>query len=159
MNTPVPPTSNLELQYRTADTQPRDNGLRPHFKIKNNGAEPVKLSELTIRYWFTVDGEKPLAFYCDYARIGQANVIGKHVKMSAGKARADHYLEITFDSAAGGIPAGGDSGVIETRSHKTDWSNFDESNDYSFDPSKTSYTPWEGVTLYRNGQLIWGAEP
>ncbi|OJH39931.1 endo-1,4-beta-xylanase [Cystobacter ferrugineus] len=159
VDAPVPPTSNLVLEYRAADTQPGDNALRPHFKIKNNGGEPVKLSELTIRYWFTVEGEKPLAFYCDYARIGSANIIGKHVKMSTGKTGADHYLEITFDSAAGGIPAGGDSGVIETRSHKADWSNFNESNDYSFDPTKTSFTPWEGVTLYRNGQLIWGLEP
>jgi endo-1,4-beta-xylanase len=159
VNVPVPPASNLALQYRAADTQPGDNGSRPHFKIKNNGGESVRLSELAIRYWFTVDGEKPLAFFCDYARIGSANVIGRHVKMSTGKPGADHYLEITFDSAAGSLPAGGDSGEIETRSHKADWSNFDESNDYSFDPSKTSFTPWEGVTLYRNGQLIWGTEP
>ncbi|WNG41076.1 1,4-beta-xylanase [Archangium violaceum] len=157
----IPPsdTDKLVLQYRAADTQVGDNSLRPHFKIKNNGAEPVPLSELAIRYWFTVDGEKPLAFYCDYARIGNSNVMGKHVKMSTGKAGADHYLELTFSSAAGSIPAGGDSGVIETRSHKADWSNFNESNDYSFDPSKTSFTEWEGVTLYRNGQRIWGVEP
>jgi endo-1,4-beta-xylanase len=159
VDAPVPPTSNLALQYRAADTQPGDNAFRPHFKIKNNGGEPVRLSELSIRYWFTVDGERPLAFFCDYARIGQANVIGKHVKLGTGKTGADHYLEITFDSAAGSIPAGGDSGEIETRNHKTDWSNFNESNDYSFDPSKTSFTPWERVTLYRNGQLVWGVEP
>ncbi|WP_239470665.1 endo-1,4-beta-xylanase [Archangium violaceum] len=158
-DTSTPPSGNLVLQYRAADILVGDNGLKPHFKIKNNGGEPVGMSELSIRYWFTMDGEKPLAIYCDYARVGNSNVTGKLVKMGMGKTGADHYLEIAFNSAAGSIPAVGDSGEIQIRGHKADWSNFDESNDYSFDPSKTSFTNWERVTLYRNGQLIWGSEP
>jgi cellulose 1,4-beta-cellobiosidase len=43
--------------------------------------------------------------------------------------------------------------------YKTDWSNFDESNDYSYDPTKTSYQDWNKVTLYKGGTLVWGIEP
>lgn len=153
------PAGSLVLQYRAAETNPSDNQIKPHFNIKNNGNAPVKLSDLTIRYWYTVDVEKPLAFYCDYARIGCSNVTGKHVKMSTGKTGADHYLEVTFSSSAGNIPAGGDSGEIHTRNHKTDWSNFNESDDYSYDSTKTSFTNWDKVALYQNGQLVWGTEP
>jgi cellulose 1,4-beta-cellobiosidase len=42
---------------------------------------------------------------------------------------------------------------------KADWSNFNEANDYSYDPTKTAYANWDRVTLYRNGTLVWGVEP
>src|SRR5262249_27454903 len=34
-----------------------------------------------------------------------------------------------------------------------------EGNDYSYDATKTSFADWTKVTLYRNGTLVWGAEP
>ena len=40
-----------------------------------------------------------------------------------------------------------------------DQSNYTETGDYSFDPTKTSFTDWDHVTLYRNGVLVWGTEP
>jgi hypothetical protein len=43
--------------------------------------------------------------------------------------------------------------------NKNDWSNYDETNDYSFDATKTAFSDWNRVTLYRNGVLVWGIEP
>ena len=40
-----------------------------------------------------------------------------------------------------------------------DWTNYTQTNDYSFDATKTSYADWTKVTLYRNGVLVWGVEP
>ncbi|MEF2964533.1 endo-1,4-beta-xylanase [Paenibacillus sp. M1] len=153
------PVGDLVLQYKAGDTNTSDNQMKPFFNIKNNGGSAVNLSELTIRYWYSIDGEKPLSFYCDYAAVGSSNVNGRHVKMAEGKTGADYYLEVSFGPSAGSIAAGGSTGDIQTRSHKGDWSNFNEANDYSFDATKTSYTAWDRVTLYRNGQLIWGTEP
>ena len=48
---------------------------------------------------------------------------------------------------------------MQNRFAKNDWSNYDERDDYSFDPTKTAYADWSRVTLYRNGVLVWGAEP
>lgn len=70
-----------------------------------------------------------------------------------------YYFEIAFTAGAGSIRAGGDSGGIQTRNSKTDWSSFNEANDYSFDPAKTAFANWEKVTLYRNGQLVRVTEP
>ncbi len=56
-------------------------------------------------------------------------------------------------------PATGRSDEIQACFAKTDWSNYTETGDYSFDPTKTSFVDWDHVTLYRNGVLVWGNEP
>lgn len=155
----TPPAGDLELHYKAADTNAADNQIKPFFIIKNKGTAAVNLNELTIRYWYTADSDISATFFCDYAQIGSSNVIGKHVKMSEGKSGADSYLEVSFGASAGSIAAGGNSGEIQTRNHKSNWSNFNEANDYSFNAAHTSYSAWDKVTLYRNGQLVWGTEP
>jgi endoglucanase len=154
-----PPTGDLVVQYRAADTNAGDNQFKPHFRIVNNGSSAVNLSELTIRYWFTIDGQQSQTFNCDYAAAGCSNVNGSFVQMSTAAAGADHYLEVSFTSSAGSIAAGGNSGEIQTRNHKTNWSGYNESDDYSFDPTKTAFVDWDRVTLYQNGQLVWGIQP
>src|SRR5437764_8570367 len=72
---------------------------------------------------------------------------------------ADNYLEISFSSTAGSLGAYGNTGEIWARVNKADWSNFNETNDYSYDGSKNTYTDWLNVTLYRNGVLVWGTPP
>jgi endoglucanase len=51
------------------------------------------------------------------------------------------------------------SSETQARFAKSNWSNYTETGDYSFDPTKISFTGWDHVTLYRNGVLIWGTEP
>ena len=61
-------------------------------------------------------------------------------------------------AAAGSIAAGGQSGKIQTRFSKTDWSNYIQTGDYSFDPTTTAFADWTRVTLYRNRFLVGGTE-
>jgi hypothetical protein len=159
-NTPGAPTT-LKLQYRAADTNAGDNQIKPHFNIVNGGSSSVPLSELKIRYWYTREGTAGQSFYCDWAAISGAcgNVSGTFVQLSPTRSGADFYLEVGFNAAAGSIPAGSQSGEIQTRFAKSDWSNYNETGDYSFDPTKTSFADWTRVTLYRNGVLVWGTEP
>ena len=157
--TPTPPVSSgLKVQYRAADTSAGDNQIKPHFTIVNSGASAVPLSELTLRYWYTVDSDRAQNFWCDYAVLGCANVRGAFVKPAAPRTGADTYLELSF-TGTGSIPAGGRSGEIQARFHKSDWSNYSETGDYSYDPTKTAFADWSKVTLYRNGVLVWGTEP
>jgi chitodextrinase len=72
---------------------------------------------------------------------------------------ANTYLQLSFSAGAGSLAAGQQSGEIQTRLHSQNWSNYTESNDYSYDATKTVFADWTRVTLYRNGTLIWGAEP
>ncbi|TXK77436.1 cellulase family glycosylhydrolase [Paenibacillus sp. N3.4] len=150
-------TGNLAVQYRAADTNVNDNQIKPHFNIKNNGTTAVNLSDLRIRYYFTKDGTQAMNAWIDWAQIGGTNI--QITFVSATGINTDTYVELSFTSGAGSIPAGGQSGDIQLRMSKTDWSNFNESNDYSFDGSKTSFTNWDKVTLFQNGTLVWGIQP
>lgn len=147
--------ADLRLHYRSNFSEPVSNQVGPQFKIVNAGNTAVPLSELTIRYYFTLESPQPLNSWCDYAAIDCANVITKFIDQ--GEAR--FYLENSFTAAAGSVPGAGDSGEIQNRFAKADWSNFDQTNDYSFDATKKSFVPWERVTLYRNGVLLFGTEP
>ncbi|MEK4059746.1 MULTISPECIES: cellulase family glycosylhydrolase [Paenibacillus] len=155
--TPTAAPTGLALYYRAADTNINDNQIKPHFNIKNNGPSAVSLSDLQIRYYFTKDGTQSLNAVIDWAQIGAANITTAFGSFSGTS--ADSYVELTFGSNAGSLPAGGQTGDIQLRLHKSDWSNFNEANDYSFDPSKVDFSPWDHVTLHKNGILISGIRP
>ena len=145
-------TSNLVLQYRVGDTSATDNQIKPQLNIKNNGTSAVNLSDIKIRYYFTKDSNQDVNAWIDWAQVGSANINNTFGTASATK--ADTYVELSFTAAAGSIAAGGQSGDIQLRMSKADWSNFDESNDYSYDATKTAYTDWDHVTLYLNDVLV-----
>jgi hypothetical protein len=159
--TPTSGSTSLKLQYRAADTNAGDNQIKPHFNIINLGGTAVPLSELKIRYWYTREGTQAQNFWCDYSAVtgSCSNVTGTFVQLNPARSGADFYLEVGFTAGAGSIAAGGQSGEIQTRFAKTDWSNYNETGDYSFDPTKLSFADWTRVTLYRNGVLVWGVEP
>jgi len=153
------PSGDLAVQYRAADTSASDNQLKPHFRIVNNGDVAVPLSELEIRYWYTADGNVSQTFNCDWAQVGCSNLTGQLVPLSSAVSGADHYIRITFKTSAGSLAPGANTGEIQSRINKNDWTNYNETGDYSYNPSLTSFTDWNRVTLYQNGQLIWGIEP
>lgn len=151
------PQSNLVVQYRNSSASTSSNTIAPQFNIKNNGTTAVNLSDLKIRYYFTKDGNQSLDSWVDWAAIGSANV--QKAFGSTTGTNADTYIELSFTAAAGAIQAGGQSGDIQLRIAKTDWSNFNQGNDYSFDATKTAFTDWSKVTLHLNGAVVWGTTP
>ncbi|WP_235206681.1 glycoside hydrolase family 6 protein [Paenibacillus tyrfis] len=151
------PSQNLIVQYRAADTDVNNGQIKAHFNIKNNGTTSVRLSDLKLRYYFTKDGISEMNAWIDWAQVGAENIQQSFV--SASGVNTDTYVELSFASGAGSIPAGGQSGEIQLRMSKADWSNLNESNDYSFDGTKTSFADWDKVTLFRNGTLVWGIQP
>jgi hypothetical protein len=145
------------VQYRAGNTTAGDNEIKPFLQVVNTSTSSVPLSELKIRYWYTVDGDKAQNHWCDWAQIGCANITARFVKLATPKTSADYYLEVGF--AGGTLAPGSSTGEIQNRFAKSDWSNYNESGDYSFDPTKTAFADWSRVTLYRNGTLVWGVEP
>ena len=77
--------------------------------------------------------------------------------MADARTDADHYLELSFTS--GSLAPGAQTGEIQARFNRTDWSNLDESDDYSYIGNQTSFAKSYKVTLYLRHVLVWGAEP
>jgi hypothetical protein len=144
----------------TPTTAATTQEIRPHLDVINNGSSPQDLSALTVRYWYTADGSSSQAYACDYAALpsGCSQVSATFVQMPQPKTTADHYMEVAFTS--GSIAPGLHTGEIQLRFHDTSYAvTFSQTNDYSFDGTKTAYAPWDRVTLYRAGTLVWGIEP
>ncbi|WP_027087662.1 cellulose binding domain-containing protein [Cohnella panacarvi] len=157
-NTPQSLAS-ISAQYRPGDNNATNNTINPYISLKNTGSSPVALSELKVRYYFTVDGDTSQNFVCDWAQVGCANVQGKLVKLSTAKSGADYYAEFTFAAGAGMLAPGASIGDIQSRIHKTNWGNYNETGDYSYDGSRSTLTDSNKLTIYQNDVLIWGIEP
>ena len=131
----------------------------PQLKLSNSGHNSVNLSDVTIRYWYTNSSGQAQQYWCDYAIIGCNNISGQFGTLQTPRTKADSYLEISFAPQAPSLASGADTGEIKLRFNKTDWSNYDESQDYSYPGSTATYTPTTHITVYDKGTLVWGTEP
>jgi Cellulose binding domain./Glycosyl hydrolase family 9./Domain of unknown function. len=148
---------NIQLQMYSGNTSDTINGIMPRYKLTNTGTTPVKLSEVKIRYYYTIDGEKSQNFWCDWSTVGSGNVTGTFVKMDEPKEGADYYLETGFTDDAGYLQPN-QSIEVQNRFSKSDWSNYSQSNDYSF-VANDVYGSNDKITVYLSGVLISGIEP
>lgn len=158
--TPTPTTTTaLKAQYYAGDTNASTNTIRINTQVVNTGTSTVPLNTLTMRYWYTADGSATQIWNGDWAQVGLGNITTKFVKMNTPTSTADTYMEIGFTSGAGTLAPGKSSGGIQGRINKNDWSNYDQTNDWSFNSVATSYIDSPKLTIYQNGQLIYGTEP
>lgn len=152
-----PPVVGLKAQYFAGSASASTNSLAPRLRIVNTGNVAVDLGTVTIRYWFTSDGTQQNNWACDYTPDGCANVHARFVGVSPARSGADTYLEIGFASRS--LNPGGVTGDLQDRVFKSDWSNYNQANDYSFNAAATAYADSTTVTVYINGTRVWGTEP
>lgn len=155
--TPVPPGS-IKVQFYNQNTTVTSNQLYLNFRLVNTGTSAVTLSDVKMRYYYTKDGTQAQNFYCDWSPAGSSNITGSFITMNTPRTGADTYLEVGFLSNAGSLVTGA-STVVQSRVAKSDWSEFTQTNDYSFNSSGASYADWAKVTGYVSGSLQWGTEP
>lgn len=156
-STEVPVDGDIKVQMYNGNASDVINGLMPRYKLTNTGTTPIKLSDVKIRYYYTVDGENSQNFWCDWSTIGSSNVTGDFVMMSQLSEDADYYLETGFTDEAGYLQPN-ESIEVQNRFSKTDWSNYTQSNDYSF-VTYNSYSDNNKVTFYISDSLVGGIEP
>jgi len=159
VTTPAPPAATLKAQHKNNDSSPTDNQIKPGLSLVNGGTSAVALSTVTIRYYFTGEaGATSYSTWCDHASIGCGNVTHRVVALATPVTGADRYLEIGFAPAAGNLAAGANIGEIQARFNKTDWSAFNEVNDYSYG-TNTAFADATRVTVFVSGALVWGTPP
>jgi len=152
---PAPPiTGTLRLRYKTEGASSQSTDSKPDFVILNTGTTPVPLNQVELRYWLKEDPGQSYVFHCDWAKIGCANLMGDFQAPGNGIS----YLSLQFSPSAGSLQPGEDSGEIKARFNLSDWSTYNQDEFYSFAPL-SDYTDWDHVTLYLDGNLVWGAEP
>jgi chitodextrinase len=120
--------ASLRVQYRAADTNATDNQIKPHLNIINTGTTAVPMSELTVRYWYTRDGNQTQVYDCDHAARGCANVTARFGTPAMPVATADTYLELGFGAGAGSLAPGQQSGEMQNRLHNQNWTSYNETN-------------------------------
>ncbi|BCJ94288.1 hypothetical protein acsn021_18570 [Anaerocolumna cellulosilytica] len=148
----------LVVEFFNGTKTTQTNSIVPKFKLTNTGAETIALSEVTIRYYFTKDGIQPQSFWCDWSPVGSSNVTGTFVTMDNPKNHTDCYLEIGFTAGAGNLAAN-QSVEVQIRFAKADWTNYNQTNDYSFHKDADTYVTWDKITSYISGILNTGIEP
>jgi hypothetical protein len=149
---------NVSVEHLNANgANATGNTIRPYVKVVNNDSVALNYKGLTMRYWLTPENYSGLNVWIDYAVMGN-NIKAKYVSLAAPKNGAFGYVEYLFDSAAGVLQAGANTGVIQSRIANTNWGHFNEQDDHSYRQSAT-YVLNEKITLYRNGKLISGSEP
>lgn len=131
------------------------NTLTPNFTLTTQSGN-YDLSKLTIRYYYTADSTTPqtawldtaaLQYTCEpwYSTINATSQATIHT-LSNGTS----YLEISFSGNEVLNPTA--TLQINTRIAKDDWSNYDQSNDFSYNDATK-------VAIYYEGNLISGATP
>lgn len=148
----------LKVEFYNQVVSPTTTSVSPCFKITNTGSSTINLSDLKLRYYYSVDIMDSQTFYCDWSSIGSTNITGTFINMIDRVPTADYYLEIGFAPTAGVIAPGG---VVEIkgRFNKAGWTNYTQTNDYSFNSTASNYVQWDMVTAYIKDALVWGTPP
>jgi hypothetical protein len=142
----------LKVQYEC-----RQNGasvLQAEYSIKvvNTGTTSIPLNNVSVRYWFTIDGTGAQAGVC--ASAAHPCTIAFQ-NPTANKPNADQDAVISF--ASGTLAPGADTGEVQITMHGT--GNYTQTNDYSFSNTGANFLDEMHITGYIAGRLVWGAAP
>lgn len=164
----VPVTKGFVLFYQVGIAGAMADSIQCEISIHNMGTDTVSLADLTARYYFVDQIANAPQVDINYAHLQATpyrDLVGditSQVKpwtsMAQFYGKADTYVEIGFSSAAGSI-APGEQAVVDWKFHAGNYQTFNQANDYSFDPTKTTSAQWDHITILRAGNVIWGTAP
>ena len=136
------------------------NTIYNKFIITKNSGEDLDVSKLMIKYYYTADSEQSQIFNCDNCGVQHkvspwysaitGSVNANIVKLENPFEMADYCLQVTFNDT-NALLYNGSKMIIDTRIYKDNWSNYNQSNDYSYQDVKN-------ICIYYDGELIFGNE-
>lgn len=159
-------TSGFSVLYGVQNSSATSAYIESELHAKNGGTSSAPVSELKLRYYFTDEVHKTPQITINWSHITTAGANGG-LTVSAGvvalvptKTGADSYLEFSFSSPQTAIGPG-ESADFSWRMNGPNQATdiYTQTNDYSFDASKTVVTTWDHVVLMQNGTLLWGTPP
>lgn len=150
----VAPTTSVQVLTQNQEKKATSNTISTYLQLRNTGSQPIQYQDLTVRYWFSPEGTQALNSYIDYAQLGSNNV-----SITFGKAGTQTYAELHFAAALGTLAPLSSTSNVQFRLAKADWSNFTLTNDFSYQAAASALAENTHVTVYQQGQLIYGQEP
>ncbi|MBW4891612.1 hypothetical protein KXQ82_17940 [Mucilaginibacter sp. HMF5004] len=153
----IPPVTKVNVSYQSQNSG--NNTISTYLAVNNTGNTSLNYADVKVRYWFTKEGTAGLNYFIDYAKLGSNLVSGKFVSLSPALTNADSYFELSFNPSAGVLSPLSNTGNVQYRLAKTDWSAFNTSNDYSYAARTSAMQENSHITVYYQGQLIYGTEP
>jgi hypothetical protein len=162
----------LRALMRWNSTSPTTNNIYPNIKLFNAGTTTVNTAGLQVVYWYTWDDATRSAsnqyVECMYLGLGisGADHCGTTIMTLSPLSGDDvsdyaNYKWTISLNASEDLSAGWTTNnwEIRVRMINDDWGvTYDVTNDYSFD-DYNEYSETDAITIYRNGNLIWGQEP
>lgn len=154
-----PPPGNIRIQYMTYSSAPISNSVSVNVRIYNSGNTDVNLADVTAKYYYTYEGsaqnELTQVYWAGILPSGRS-ITSKVNAVIEGNS-TNRVYNLSFDSDAG-ILKPGEYVECQSRFNKMNWSNYNQSNDYSFG-AVTSFQDWQKITGYISGFLKWGTAP
>lgn len=151
--------ASIKVEAYNGNTATNINTLFPWFKITNTGNAPIPLKDISARYYYTIDGNKPQKFWCDWCSKGDTGMVsGKFVTISSSQENIDTYFEVSFNNE-NILLQPGESVEVHIRIAKEDWSDYNQGNDYSFNGSANTYVAQDKIPGFINGNIAWGNNP
>lgn len=148
----------IKIQAHNTVLSPTSSSISANIDLVNTGNADINLSDLKIRYYHTADGTAAQKFWCSYSSVGTANVKGSFTAVTSVDAKADTYLEISFASGAEMLYYG-DRVQLNINFAKSDYSQYNQKNDYSFDQSSNSFADNDRIVVLKDGAVVWGIQP
>ncbi len=155
---PTSISGSMKLELYNNNTSATNNSISMSIRITNTGSSNLDLSYAKMRYYYSTDDTGSQSAEVNYAGVGLANVTANTASLSPAYTNSDYYAEIGFSSDAGYLSPGV-STLMMVNIRNPNWSNYTQTNDYSFNSSASTYTASNYVTGYINNTLVWGIEP
>jgi hypothetical protein len=154
-------TTEIELYYASdSPADEPDSQIRLSFALRNLGRDPIPLSELTVRYYFTTESGGEQLYQCTSIVNGsfECGAVTSRNEVASGQ-QTNRLIEWGFTVQAGELEGDGAmTGDVKGIIRNDDFSDFDLTNDYSFIDAEDPVLN-ERITVYRKGRQIWGAPP
>jgi hypothetical protein len=131
------------------------NQIKMKLALANTGSD-FNLNDLTIRYWFTANGESNFTGDIDYATLtGGADMKGS-MCVAFGDQRGSQFADVAF-TGGGSV---GSTGIreVQLRIHTQNYAELDQSDDFSYSAGATN-APNLNLAVYLAGRLVAGCEP
>jgi len=160
-----PGSAGFTVRYKVENAGTPGTALGAEIRIVNAGADTLQLNELKLYYFITNEVMAMTSKNVNWSFVepngggGQNPLSGialNVVPMCTPTATANAYIEISFGS---GSLAPGNNAHFSWTVQNGASQNWNQSNDYSFDASKTSVADWDHMVLRRNGLVIYGQDP